>query len=368
MKIAHLTTVHQSCDMRIFHKECISLKDAGYEVCLLVKEKDQKTIEGVKIIPIVEQKNRLKRLFLASKDAYIKAKATEAKIIHFHDPELMLIGILLSLQNKKVIYDVHEDLPRQILSKHWINPMLRYPVSWCAEGGEWIASRLFFSGIVAATPKIAVRFPRSKTVLVQNFPLLSESIKKERSSWVNRKHQVAYIGGIDTTRGIIENIDALELLSSVNIQMVLAGPFSSKNLEQVCKRKQGWKYIDYFPWLNRKEVMKKLNQSIAGLVVLHPTPAYIDSLPIKMFEYMQAGIPVIASDFPLWREIIDKNHCGILVDPLKPEETANAIKWIIENPKKAEKMGKNGQKAIKEKYNWSQEAEKLVQLYKKLAS
>lgn len=369
MKIAHITTIHNAFDVRIFHKECTSLKLAGYNVCLIVKEAEKKQINGVNIIPITEQKNRLKRFFISSKDIYIEAKKSKAKIIHFHDPELIPVGIMLSLQGRKIIYDVHEDLPRQILSKHWISPLLRYPVSWSAEIIEWFTSRIFFSGIVPATPKIAARFPSSKTMLVQNYPLLEEQIKHKEASWSNRKQQVAYIGGVDSTRGVLENIKALDKLSSsLNIRMLLAGPFSSSALERKCKKQSGWKQVDYHAWLTRADVMKELSHSIAGLVVLHPTPSYIDSLPIKMFEYMLAGIPVIASDFPLWRDIIKENNCGILVDPFKPEETAQAIKWIIEHPEQAEQMGKNGQKAVETKYNWSQEEKKLLQLYKKLES
>lgn len=373
MKIAHITTVHKPFDVRIFHKECMSLKSAGYNVHLIAKkiqkEIKKEYINGIKIIPITEQKNRLKRLLISSKDVYIEAKKSKATIIHFHDPELIPVGIILSLQGRKIIYDVHEDLPRQILSKHWISPLLRYPVSWSTELIEWFASRIFFSGIVPATPKIATRFPLSKTTLVQNYPIQEEQTKYKGTPWGNRKRQVAYVGGVDSTRGVLENIEALNMLpSSLNIRMLLAGPFSSSALEQKCKKQQGWQQVDYHAWLTRAGVMEELNRSIAGLVVLHPTPAYIDSLPIKMFEYMLAGIPVIASDFPLWREIINENNCGILVNPSKPEETAKAIKWIAEHPKQAEKMGKNGQKAVEKKYNWSQEAKKLLHLYKQLES
>lgn len=162
------------------------------------------------------------------------------------------------------------------------------------------------------------------------------------------------------------NIKSIELLGGKNIKMVLAGPFSSKSLEKECKALNGWRNVDYRSWLSRDEVMGELSKSKAGLVVLHPTPAYLDSYPIKMFEYMLAGIPVIASDFPLWRKIVDSANCGILVDPLKPEETAKAINWIINHPKKAEEMGRNGRQMIEEKYNWALEEKALLGLYKKL--
>jgi glycosyltransferase involved in cell wall biosynthesis len=368
LHIIHFSSVHPANDIRIYHKECKSLAMNGYDVSFVVKETKNKRIGNINIIAIKTQKNRFKRLFIASKEVYLKVLESGAMICHFHDPELIPVGILLRLKGKQVVYDVHEDLPRQILSKDWINPIFRYPISWLASLMEWFSSRFFFSAIIPATPKIAARFPLSKVALVQNYPKLNEFKKRFKIPWVERKKQIAYIGGITETRGIIENINALGLLHHENIRMVLAGPFSNKDLEDRCKLINGWNYVEYHPWLKRNEVMKVLSQSIAGLVVLHPTSAYIDSLPIKMFEYMLAGIPVIASDFPLWREIIEGNNCGILVDPLKPEKTAEAIEWIIKHPIEAEKMGKNGYKAVLEKYNWLKEETKLLQLYKKLST
>jgi glycosyltransferase involved in cell wall biosynthesis len=368
MKVAHLTSLHPAHDIRIFHKQCLSLRKAGHEVTLVVKSEQDMEIDGIKISSIPEYKNRLKRFFISSWDVYKKAIKSKAKVCHFHDPELIPIGILLKLRGKKVIYDVHEDLPRQILSKDWINPWFRYPVSWCAAFAEWVGSRFFFSGIVPATPTIASRFPESKTVLVRNYPIVEEFVGRSKVGWEQRGNQVTYVGGIDKTRGVIENIKAMEQLDNENIRMVLAGPFSSKSLEKECKALKGWQYVDYHSWLSRDEVMALLGKSKAGLVVLHPTPAYLDSYPIKMFEYMLAGIPVIASDFPLWREIVDSAKCGLLVDPLNPEKTSKAITWILSHPGEAAEMGERGRRMIEEEYNWEQEEKNLLQLYKKLGA
>lgn len=368
MKIAHLTSLHPAYDIRIFHKQCMSLRKAGYEVTLVVKSEQDMEIDGIKISSIPEYKNRLKRFIISSWGVYKKAIKSKARVCHFHDPELIPIGILLILRGKKVIYDVHEDLPRQILSKDWIHPWLRYPVSWGAALAEWVGSRFFFSGVIPATPTIEKRFPQNKTVLVRNYPIEKEFKGRTETGWTHRMDQVIYVGGIDKTRGVIENIKAIELLGDEKVRMILAGPFSSKSLEEECKALDGWQYVDYHSWLSREEVMTALGKSKAGLVVLHPTPAYLDSYPIKMFEYMLAGIPVIASDFPLWREIVDSAKCGLLVNPLNPEETSKAITWILSHPEEAEEMGKNGRRAVEEKYNWEQEEKKLLQLYKKLES
>ena len=126
MKVCHITTVHKVYDVRIFHKQCCSLKKRGFNVSLIAPNAQEKEKEGVKIIGIHPLKeNRIYRIFKLSKIAYQLAIETNDDIYHFHDPELLRIGLKLRKKGKKVIYDAHEDLPRQILTKHWINPFLR---------------------------------------------------------------------------------------------------------------------------------------------------------------------------------------------------------------------------------------------------
>ena len=125
----------------------------------------------------------------------------------------------------------------------------------------------------------------------------------------------------------------------------------------------GWQKVDFLGYVDREGINRTLNSSVAGLVVLHPTISYIDSLPVKMFEYMCAGIPVIASDFPLWRSIIDNAQCGLCVDPLETQEIADAIDYLVTHPEEARAMGENGRKSVIERYNWSIEEAKLFDFY-----
>jgi glycosyltransferase involved in cell wall biosynthesis len=104
-------------------------------------------------------------------------------------------------------------------------------------------------------------------------------------------------------------------------------------------------------------------QSVAGLVTLHPNGNYLNAQPVKLFEYMAAGIPVIASDFPLWRRIVEDAECGLLVDPLDPRAIAAAVDWLVDNPEAAQRMGESGRKAILKRYSWDVEKRRLFQFY-----
>lgn len=362
-KIVHITTVHQSFDIRIFYKECVSLARVGYDVTLIAPHNKQEILDGVKIFPIKKHNNRVKRAFLSSWSAFLNALKLKADIYHFHDPELILVGVLLSLLGKKVIYDVHEDLPKQILSKYWIYPILRKPISYLAYIIEKVAE-VFFKGIVAATPGIAEKFHRKKTVIIYNFPLLKDftevKIQKEQTSLI-------YTGAISITRGILEMIEAIHLSANeINTKLILVGKFTPNSLYNKVQGMLGWKYVTYEGSCSYKDVVKKYTEASIGLVVLHPTKAYLESYPIKLFEYMAAGLPVIASDFPLWREIIESSKCGLLVNPLDPDEIAKAIKHLLDCPDLATELGRNGRRAAVEKYSWENEEKKLLALYKKI--
>ena len=128
--------------------------------------------------------------------------------------------------------------------------------------------------------------------------------------------------------------------------------------------KPGWQRVQEHGFLNRKGVLDILTRSKIGIVTLLPSPNYIDAYPVKMFEYMAAGLAVVASDFPLWREIVTSAECGINVDPGDPSAIHRAIETLLKDDEQCRKFGENGQRAVIEKYNWEQEGNKLVQFYK----
>ncbi|MDP4085844.1 MAG: glycosyltransferase family 4 protein [Bacillota bacterium] len=370
MKICHLTSVHPAEDIRIFVKECRYLEQSGFDTSLIVANSDTYVKDGVKIIGVdVHAGNRYLRIVKGPQKVYKKALEVNADVYHFHDPELLPIGVLLKRKGKKVIYDVHEDVPEQVLSKEWIPSFLRVPISKIVKRVERFASKRF-DAVVTATPTINERFEtyNPNSVSIHNFPITNELMSEDLpSSEQAVKQSAIYIGGITKLRGIEEMVDAIELVNQkTTIPLTLAGKFSPESLEEQVKKQSGWKYVNHVGWLNREEVREYLGQAFVGLVLLHPEPRYMVSYPIKLFEYMSAGIPVIASDFPVWREIIEDSGCGICVDPQNIKEISDAILWFYENPEEAKRLGKNGREAILKKYSWENEAARLTALYKKL--
>ena len=366
-RVVHLTSVHKPNDIRIFIKECCSLAKNGYKVVLIAPSTEgEKTIEGVRIRSIPILKNRFERMTKSFLRICKEARKEDADIYHFHDPELILLGIFLRMTGKKVLYDVHEDYSKLIMDKGWLPRWLKKPFSVLSEVAEFLAGHLL-DGIIAVTPTIAKKFPKSNTVLVQNFPISGELFSDNQPCFTKRNPHVIYVGGLTLTRGLKEMIEAVALLSKLtDVRLVLGGNFIPKHLEEQVRKLPGWDKVDFKGWISRDAYKTLLTQCIAGLVLCHPTGNYINSQPNKLFEYMSAGLPVIASKFPLWREFIEKNNCGLLVDPLNPKEIADNIRWILEHPEEAELMGKRGQEAVSSVYNWSIEEKKLLKFYEQI--
>lgn len=292
---------------------------------------------------------------------YRKALEIDADLYHFHDPELMPVGLILKKKGKKVIYDIHEDLPRALLSKRWINPFIRKPMACFFEIFENYASRKF-DFLMTATPFITERFKKvnPNTVNINNYPLLGELQSSSFKNIIFKQKQVCYVGGLGLIRGIHQLLFAAD---SIEGKIRIAGPINPIEMEEQLKTHSN---IEYMGYLDRVEVKNLLGSSIAGIVTFLPEPNHINAQPNKMFEYMSAGIPVICSDFPLWRSIIEKHDCGICVDPENPEDIAKAINYLFANPQIAEQMGRNGRNAVETVFNWEQESEKLIEVYKKL--
>lgn len=370
IRVCHLSSVHRGLDVRIFHKECASLAVAGYDTHLVIVANEKEVFtarkKGVTVHALELPIGRFTRMVKQAWCCYKIGKKIDANIYHFHDAELIPYGIILSLLGKKVIYDVHEDLPKDILTKDWIPHWGRRVMARFAHIVEYIGARYFFS-ISAATPSIRDRFSSlgAHCIDINNFPLVSEL--PDFLSWQNKKNEICYVGGIGKTRGIVEICDAMGIVEN-EVRLNLCGRFSEPVVEQKVKLSHGWRYINECGFLDRAGVQDTYSRSVAGLVTLHPISNYLDSLPVKMFEYMGAGIPVIASDFPLWREIIGGNQCGLLVDPLNPKEIAVAIDYLIDNPEGARRMGENGRKVVFKKYNWVVEEKKMLQFYEEVLS
>ncbi len=365
LHICHLTTTHTQSDVRIFYKECTTLAEAGYQVTFLVANGQSVYENGVEIIGLpVVYSGRLQRMRKAGKTLVVKALELDADLYHFHDPEFLRFANRLLKAGKRVVYDAHEDVPRQIMAKKWIPKLVRGFISKRFERFEnKMALRL--TAVVAATPFIRKRFEKigARTVDVCNYPLLSDLGKP--SPYGEKENTICYVGAITEVRGIHE---MMQLMEGATFSMQLAGVFRSQKLKEQVATQPGWRNVNYIGFVGREQIRALYARSRVGLVLLHPTINYRHALPVKMFEYMAAGLPFVASDIPLWKKIIETHQCGLIADPHDPEAVQQAVEALLNHPAKAAAMGKNGRKAVEEHFNWGIEKQKLLRLYQDIFS
>lgn len=364
LHIAHLSSVHPVNDNRVFNKECRSLADAGYRVTLIAPHSSSGTTAGVFIDAVRRPSGRWERMTRTVWSVWRHAVRLRADLYIFHDAELLPAAALLRAGGRSVVYDVHEDMSGDLISRDYLpRPALRV-LGWCVVLAENIVSR-WLSAVSAATPTIAGRFQRlnPRTVVIQNFPKISELTPPAGVPWAQREAAVAFVGCMDLPRGLAEMVRAMSLLPKDQAaQLKLAGSFTPRHHRDVVAALPGWERVEELGALDRAGVAALLSRVRAGLVLFLPYPNHVNAQPQKLFEYMSAGIPVIASDFPLWRQIVETHRCGLVADPRNPAAIAAAIRHILEHPDEAEAMGARGRAAIERGLNWERESEKFIRL------
>lgn len=359
LRICHLTSVHLDSDIRIFHKMAKTMAQE-FEVHVVVPNTNTRLQDDVHVHSFEAQTQNRRQRMKYTVDLVLKAaRAIQADIYQLHDPELLRIVPQLQEFGAKVIFDAHEDVPKQIMDKYWIPWVFRKPISLLYKRYERRVTNKI-AGIISVTPEICARFEQhhTKVALVRNFPLQAEF---PLPNWqVKHTTHFCYIGGLYASRGIREVVLAMEYVEGV---LHLAGTFDDPLLQAELENTKGWQKVRFHGQVGRAKIQAILQQCAVGIVTLHPTPSYKEAYPIKMFEYLAAGCAVLASDFPLYRTLLLGGNCGIFVDPQNKTDIAQALIDFTEQPEETLQMGITARSLFEAKYNWEMEALKLREFY-----
>ncbi|MEN8224598.1 MAG: glycosyltransferase [Bacteroidota bacterium] len=365
MKICHITTVHTPFDGRIFHKECKSLAKRDYDVYLIAPYEKDETVDGIHLRAIKLIHNPYKRILISPVRALFKALSTKSRIYHLHDPELLFLGVVLSILGKKVIFDSHENVGEQILTKEWIpSHIIRRFVSFLYGLVEKLCL-LFFTGVIAVNEDIRQRFAFKKRVeILRNYPILKD-INQVHSEEVPKPHNmiVIYAGGLTSIRGIRELILAMK---DVDARLWLMGPWESESFRSECESLQSWNKCDYLGIIPFGKQYDYLRAADIGMVTLYPEKNYLKSLPVKAFEYMACGLALVMSNFEYWQNFF-RGH-ALFVDPYQPEDIAAEINILIHDKALMNKMSRYGIEKVNKEYSWEEESKKLLNFYAMLRS
>ncbi len=370
-RIVHLTSVHPRYDTRILYKNCVTLSENGYSVSLVVADGlGGEVVDSVQIIDTGERcRGRLLRFIKTTSKIFQKAKELDADIYHFHDPELIFVGLKLRKLGKKVIFDIHENIAPQINEKPYIPLLLRTPISKLYRMFERLTV-INFSALTLAEDSYWESYENlnKNCITVLNMP---ETLKLADSFVSNRSeisvNEIFYLGSITKERGFEVTLDTMEILKSNNhkVKIHMVGRYSEAQKQEI-KDRGLEDVVILHGYMKLMEGYKLSRESKVGISILEPIDNHIQSYSTKIFEYMAIGLPVITSNFELYRNVVEKHECGICVDPYNAQEITEAIVDIINNHDKAEQMAKNGLKATRDYFNWDKQKEKLLNLYKSI--
>jgi len=372
-KVGILTSVHPPFDTRIFHKQAKTLVRAGYDVTLIAQHDKDEVVDGVKIVALPKPRNRFTRIFGLTWRAFRLALRQQADIYHFHDPEILPWGWLLQkITQRPVVYDVHEYYADSILTKEWVPAFLRGPISKVvAKVEKMVAKRL--AGVITVNRDMEDLFKKvnRNAITLHNYPSRS-FVERFNDKPQADYFTVIYIGGVSRDRGYQVMVDAMRIVKGKEprARCIIVGPMNKAGLPEMFLEREASLLqeggIELTGEVPHQEISRLLSKATIGWYPVLPTPNYLKAIPIKIFEYMAARLPVICSDMGFAKEIIKEAQCGLLAEAGNPEAHAAAILYLLNHPEERRRMGENGRRAVIEKYNWDREAKKLLTLYEEL--
>ena len=352
-----------------------ALKAAGWNTLMLVNDDEPETeVDGLRIVGTGHKQNKgyLSRIFSAPFQSYTALKRIDADVYQTWFLENMLVCMLLKLKGKKVVFQLREEHPYLYLMSHdkplWFRKMV---VSILLVLMKFFLRR--FDYVLATGDdegEILKELGVKKYKIQGNFPFVNWDFKLSQEEYLNRENRIIYFGSIYEYSCQEYLIKALE--KTENVKYLLAGKFRGnevyqKQLMQLPK----WKDVEFIDGFQKEELDGLMGESTISNVLRDFSMTHYHNGNIgiiKVFESMEAGLPLICSDVPVYRKIWEEYKFGMLVDPKNPDQIAGAINYLVENKEEAYKMGQEGRRAVIEKYNFDVVSKEYVDIINSLIS
>lgn len=354
--ICYLTGMYPRQDSLIFHRQGKSMAGAGYKVTYLVcDEEADETLEGVEIVSCrFKPKNRLERMLKTRGMLYRKAVEVDAEVYQISEPELLPLGLKLRRLGKKVVYNMREYSSADLKYKTYLHPWLRLPASWLLEVFMRSALRKY-QAVFSVTPElvkvVGQKWGIAHSYLLTNFPMVDPLFELTKEDYLKRGNVLAYIGTIYDTSRQEQVFKALENLPRVSYLMAgILGPGA-----QYVTQLPYWRNVRFINGFKRQELSCIFAQCSMSNVLRDDAASGTPNGSfgvIKLFESMEAALPIICSDVPVNRQLVEEYRAGICVNPNRADQIEEAIRFLVENKELAYEMGQNGRRAVLEKYNW----------------
>jgi len=305
LDVGIVTTGHDVADARL-HRICAALRRRGLTVGVLGlgeakgAPKDVATQTAPRRGPVVRAVRAL-----------LWPWRLRARVLVSLDPDSALgvaVRTRLDPRRPRFVSDVHEDYAALLRDRSWAHGWLRVGAAAAARSGQWVSTTAHLT--VVADDHLLPAAPRR--LVVRNLPDLSAVPEPGPRDTTPR---AVYIGDIRRSRGLRTMVEAVRDAPGWHLDLV--GPINSSDdrawLEHVLDEGLG----DRVRWHGRQppaQAWTIARGAWVGLLLLDDTPAFRDALPTKLYEYLAAGLAVVATPLPRVREMLERTRTGVLVN------------------------------------------------------
>jgi len=366
-RIVHVTTVHQPFDPRIFYKQLASLRDAGFDAHLVAPHDRDEEVRGISIHPIPRAESRRHRMVLQPQ-VFRKARVLDAALYQVHDPELLPLAFLLKkATGARIVYDMHENYRSKgaVLGR-----VLRALERWAF---RWLDHVL----IAEESYRSIVEDSSVPHTYIANYFRPIGDQKPVVSTEVNEPpRRLLYTGTLSVSRGLqtmidlsteIRRADRPETVALVGVCHIDEQRTWAEEQIRAGELDDVVECVGWDAYVPPSAMPPHYRWADVGLALCEPHPNHMGSLLTKFYEYLHYGLPLICSDFPLWRRFVKTHECGAVVPPGDPDAVLDVLDTWRAHPERYRQCAENAQAAAP-KYQWESMGERLVERYRSLLS
>ena len=373
--ICFLTSAFSRQDSLIVIRQGRTLIEAGYKVTyILCDGLPPETKYGIEMKSSGLRQGCTKeraKTDPAALKKYLIDNQFKADVFQISELILMPLGLWLKKRGFKVVFNLREYYPEYYALR--FKNMLLYKTARIVLEKYFRYAMKRYDGLFNCMPEMTdyIRkvMPCKYFEDVANYPVVNKDFSLNYEDYSKREDIISYFGSIYDISCQEEFLDAIETIP--NVKYLLAGVFYDDTYKNKVMSKPGWKKVTFKNGFKREELPDIINCSVMGNVMKDfnktETPQGSYSI-IKIFESMEAAIPVILAKVPLYEAMVEKYHCGICCDPHNVDEIRKAIQYLLEHKKEAYEMGQNGRKAVIEEYSWDHEAERYMRVINELTN
>ena len=369
-RVAIVTSIHPDFDARIWkHAKCLAARGHVVHLVCPWRVADGKMLSGVRFHTFARVQSRMARFIQVPARLLRKLIPIlrEADLVHFHDIDILPWLSLISAF-KPVVYDIHENYPEEMLVRDWIPRRLRKPLSFAVRCTQLALARPI-RHVVLAVPAQEHDFGgrNFNKIYIKNFASVA-LLAGVVNNYLSRADAVVFTGSHYAENGSMLLLDIAQraLTACPGVQFYTTDRFASPRfrtrvLSEIEHR--GLRNVVLLPYVDPHALMSTLNRATIAILPNLRVWKQINAIPTKLFEYMAAGLPVIASDLPYQTEVIKGNQAGLLARPEDPDSFVAAIALLVKDRPRAEKLGRGGQGAFQRQYCWEAQIGMLESYY-----